>query len=126
MVNHGDDKIVYDVSHWEPAEMHAISIQKRYKVKSDYAQMVQKAARTMYDLRSTGNEHWIRVDNVLPPPFKEVLFSDGETVFPGIVNDVIMHKDELKTCMRTMKERYPVPTWWRLLPDSPREIYGIE
>jgi hypothetical protein len=126
MVNHGDDKIVYEVSCWEPGEMHAISIQKRYKVKGDYALMVQNAARTMYDLRAVNKEEWFMIDVKLPPCFTEILFSDGEYVFCGVINDLICNKAEMIKYMERLNAGSAIPVWWRMMPKGPREVYGIE
>lgn len=120
-----DDRLVYDLSIIEE-DSFASKIARKYGLTPERADTISKAIVKVRSLRAIGQEDWYPVSRTLPPPFRELLFSDGDTVFAGVVINIITKDTELPDNIRFNTSRvHGDAIWWREMPISPRELYGI-
>jgi len=120
-----DETLAYHLS-LQDELMSVMTIARKYGLTSERSMAISKAAFMIKSARLSGEEVWNLIEVKLPPPFREILFSDGHAVFSGIVSSIITKEEELKdNLLRLSKTVYNKPKWWREMPYSPWEVYGI-
>ena len=120
-----DETLAYHLS-LQDELMSSMTIARKYGLTPERSMAISKASFMIKSARLSGEEVWNLIEVKLPPPFREILFSDGNDVWAGRLLNIITNKDELEKNITfdTIKIRNK-PKWWSEMPYSPWEVYGI-
>src|SRR6188508_2503128 len=83
-----DAQLAYEYSLLEPSQVSVSIIARKHGITTEHAAKICEASRLIKQTRKTGGDHWFLIGWKLPPCFKELLFSDGQEIFVGIVDSL--------------------------------------
>lgn len=125
-----DDVLVHNLSYRNeefPDENSWPKVQRTYGLTQTRSKAVIKAAICMREKRAVGLEVWHLCSIKLPPCYKDVLFDDGDEVYPGKVDDLVTnYNDMLRALLKNTTREVGDPVWWSELPRGARDYYGLK